>query len=110
MTVEEVDMLIKKATSFEKGECSLDEVENLTKELQSQQKMVHDRIDQTNKLIDSLDHVNVQDSREVNEVREAVRAISRSFQLGDKASCNAYPPPSMPMGYSGAVGDGPTTT
>lgn len=83
MTVEKVDTLIIKATNCEKGECSLDEVEILTKELQFQQKMVYDRIQQTTMLIDSLEHVNVQDSREVNEVRETVRAISRGrFERG----------------------------
>mmetsp|Transcript_14387 Transcript_14387/g.26138 ORF Transcript_14387/g.26138 Transcript_14387/m.26138 type:complete len:161 (-) Transcript_14387:206-688(-) len=120
MTVEEVDVIMKKATNCEKGECSLDEVENLIKELQSQQKMVYDRVDQITKLIDSLEHVNVQDSREVNEVRETVRAISRGrFErgkdmtfgtiAGGKASVNDYPSLSMPIGYSGDVGDGHTT-
>eukprot|EP00550_Attheya_septentrionalis_P013061 CAMPEP_0198303028 /NCGR_PEP_ID=MMETSP1449-20131203/56675_1 /TAXON_ID=420275 /ORGANISM="Attheya septentrionalis, Strain CCMP2084" /LENGTH=161 /DNA_ID=CAMNT_0044005509 /DNA_START=549 /DNA_END=1034 /DNA_ORIENTATION=+ len=109
MTVEEVDVIMKKATNCEKGECSLDEVENLIKELQSQQKMVYDRVDQITKLIDSLEHVNGQDAREVDEVRETVRAIFRVFQLGDKASGNDYPSLSKPMGYSGDVGDGPTT-
>mmetsp|Transcript_14388 Transcript_14388/g.26139 ORF Transcript_14388/g.26139 Transcript_14388/m.26139 type:complete len:131 (-) Transcript_14388:206-598(-) len=120
MTVEKVDTLIIKATNCEKGECSLDEVEILTKELQFQQKMVYDRIQQTTMLIDSLEHVNVQDSREVNEVRETVRAISRGrFErgkdmtfgtiAGGKASVNDYPSLSMPIGYSGDVGDGHTT-
>jgi len=46
---------------------------------------------------------------EVNEMRETARALFRVFQLGDKASGNDYPSLSRPMGWSGEVGNGPTT-
>ena len=57
----------------------------------------------------SLEKINSQDDREVDQVRETVRAIYRVFQLGDKASGNDYPALSKPTGWSGEVGDGPTT-
>merc|ERR1712232_606407 len=44
-----------------------------------------------------------------DEIRETVRALYRVFQLGDEASGNDYPALSRPTGWSGEVGNGPTT-
>ena len=60
-------------------------------------------------MISSLEKVNSQDGREVDEVRETLRAIFRVFQLGDKASGNDYPALSKPTGWTGEIGDGPKT-
>lgn len=56
----------------------------------------------------SLEHVNGQDERRVDDVRETIRALYRVFQLGSRASDNDYPALSKPTGYSGDVGAGPT--
>ena len=109
MSQEETDKLMTHATECADGECSIDEVSELIAVLKDQQKELSSRVDQIKKSIHALEHVNQADNREVDQVRETVRAIFRIFQLGDKASGNDYPALSKPMGYSGEVGDGPTT-
>ena len=109
MSQEETDTIITKASDCVEGECSLDEVEDLINVLQSQQKELYDRVEQIREMVKSLEKVNSEDEREVDQVRETVRAIFRVFQLGDKASGNDYPALSRPTGWSGEVGDGPTT-
>jgi hypothetical protein len=109
MSVEETENVMTQATDCVEGECSLDEVEDLIQVLKSQQKDLFDRVEQIKGMMKSLEKVNAKDDREVDEVRETVRAIFRIFQLGDKASGNDYPALSKPTGWSGEVGDGPTT-
>ena len=60
-------------------------------------------------MVDELGSVNVGSDRKTDEVRDTVRAIARLFMMGDKASGNDYPSMGTPMGYSGEVGDGPST-
>ena len=106
---EEVESLLTKAGDCADGECSIDEVADLLNVLKSQQKELQNRVEELKKTIESLEKVNQKDSRQVDEVRETVRAIYRIFQLGDKASGNDYPKLSKPTGWSGEVGDGPKT-
>ena len=92
------------------SECSLDEVDGLIDALKTQQRELQKRVDDVASMISSLEKVNNAGSgREVDEVRETVRAIFRIFQLGDKASGNDYPALTKPTGWSGEVGSGPTT-
>ena len=77
--------------------------------LHVQQKELFDRLEKVKAVIASLEHVNEKDDRNVDQVRETVRAIYRVFQLGDKASGNDYPALSRPTGYSGDVGKGAKT-
>jgi hypothetical protein len=109
MTAEENEAILKHATECAEGECSLDEVSDLIDVLKSQQKELYDRVEKVKSMIKTLEHVNAQDDRKVDEIRETVRAIFRVFQLGDKASGNDYPALSKPTGWSGDVGDGPKT-
>ena len=109
MSQEDTDSIVSKVSSCVDGECSLDEVEDLIELLQSQQKEMYGRVEQIRSMVKSLETVNSQDDREVDQIRETVRAIYRVFQLGDKASGNDYPSLSKPTGWSGEVGDGPTT-
>jgi hypothetical protein len=109
MSASENAAVLKHADDCYNGECSIDEVSDLIHVLQEQQKELHDRVNDIKGMIKSLDTVNAQDDRKVDEVRETVRAIFRIFQLGDKASGNDYPSLSRPTGWSGEVGDGPTT-
>lgn len=109
MSAEENELVLKKANDCFEGECSLDDVDDLVVVLKEQQKELKGRVDQVKEMIKSLETVNSGNDREVDQVRETVRAIFRVFQLGDKASGNDYPALSRPTGYSGEVGDGPTT-
>ena len=105
----ETDVILETATNCVEGECSLDEIDGLINVLKDQQKEASLRLEETKDMIKSLETVNGADDRSVDEIRETVRAIFRVFQLGDKASGNDYPSLSKPMGWSGEVGNGPTT-
>lgn len=89
-------------------ECSLEEVDELVHTLHDQQKELSNRLAEIKKMISALEHVNANDDRQVDQVRETVRAIHRIFQLGDQASGNDYPALSKPTGYSGDAGKAKT--
>jgi len=108
MAAEDIDALVKHATDCAEGECSIDEVDDLVDTLKQQQKELHDQVDKIRVMIKSLEVTNQQGSRD--EVKETVRAIMRIFAVSDKASGNDFPySGGMATGYSGEVGDGPTT-
>ena len=109
MSQDETDTILNKASDCAEGECTLDEVDELVAILKNQQRELNARVEQINGMIKTLDKVNSSDGRQVDEVRETVRAIFRVFQLGDKASGNDYPALSKPTGWSGEIGDGPKT-
>jgi len=109
MTQEETEAIMNKADSCAEGECSIDDVTELIAILKEQQKEIYDRLIDIKASVKSLEAVNEKDDRKVDEVRDTVRALFRVFQLGAKASGNDYPALSKPMGWSGEVGDGPTT-
>ena len=109
MAQDEVDSLLSKAAGCAEGECSIDEVSELLSILKAQQKELYSRVQRVKDAVDVLEHVNEKDDRKVDEVRETVRALFRVFQLGAKASGNNYPSLSKPTGWSGEIGDGPTT-
>lgn len=109
LSSEENAAILKKADDCYQGECSLDDVQELIYTLKEQQKELHDRVSQVRSMIETLEKVNGEPDRPVNEIRETVRALFRVFQLGDKASGNDYPSLSRPTGWSGEVGKGPTT-
>lgn len=109
MTQEETNKLLSYANDCADGECSLDEVQDLIDVLKVQQKELSDRVEEIRSMVKHLEHINTKDTREVDQVRETVRAIYRIFQFGDKASDNDYPKLSRPTGWTGDVGKGPTT-
>lgn len=108
MSREEMNTIINQGHHCEKGECSIDDVDDLIDQLQEQQHLLFDRIKEMNTMMAALENLNKDDSRNVDEVRETVRAIFRLFAMGDKASGNDYPALTKPTGFSGEVGDGPT--
>lgn len=108
MTQEETADILGMAGDCVEGECSLDEVGELIELLQSRQKELYERVEEIKKITQALE-ASSEKGVEVDEVRETVRALFRVFQLGDKASGNDYPSLSKPTGWSGEVGDGPTT-
>jgi hypothetical protein len=107
MSVEEMERLVNQATECSEGECSIDEVDDLLDVLKTQQKDLHDRVDQIRRMIKSLEIVNAKGNRD--EVRDTVKAIMRIFAISDAASGNNFPYSGTATGYSGEVGDGPTT-
>jgi hypothetical protein len=82
MTAAELDAIISEAESCANGECALDEVDSLIKNLLEQQEMLSKRIEEINTLVKDLEHINGKDKRPTDEVRETVRAIFRIFALG----------------------------
>jgi len=86
MSAAEIDSIMAEAQSCAEGECAIDEVESLIANLQDQQSLLSKRIEEISGLIKELEHVNGQDERPVDEVRETVRAIFRIFQLGVSVS------------------------
>ncbi len=86
MSAEETEKLISKATFCVDEECSVDDVEDLIEVLKGQQKELFDRVGNIKNIIRSLEVINDSDSREVDEVKETIRALYRVFQLGAKAS------------------------
>ena len=85
MSPEENEVVLQKANDCFEGECSLEDVDDLVGVLKDQQKELKARVDQVKAMIQSLETVNSQGDRKVDQVRETVRAIFRVFQLGDKA-------------------------
>lgn len=82
MTAEEVKSIIDEAESCSRGECALDEVEDLISSLLAQQSLLSKRIAEIDGLVKDLEHVNGRDERPTDEIRETVRAIFRIFALG----------------------------
>ena len=108
LTMEEIDAILQKGNNCEEGECTVAEVDDLIQELQDQQHQLYERIKNVDKMVKSLEVMNMAEDREVDEVRETVRAVFRLFAMSDKASGNDLHPLSKPTGYSGEVGSGPT--
>jgi hypothetical protein len=108
LTMEEIDAILGKGTHCEEGECTIAEVDDLIEELQDQQHQLSERIKNVDKMVKSLEIMNLAEDREVDEVRETVRAIFRVFAMSDKASGNDLHQLTKPTGYSGEVGSGPT--
>ena len=109
MSTDELDGLMTNSKDCGEGECSIDDVDDLIGELLEQQTLLYNRVQELKGLVKGLETLNEDDSRDVDEVRATVRAITRIFQMGAVASGNDYPSLSKPTGYSGEVGDGPTT-
>jgi len=109
MTPQETKTILSKAEECTEGECEVDDVQELISILKAQQKELHDRVQKVKSTVHALEKINSSTDRETDEVRETVRAVFRIFQLGDKASNNDYPSLSKATGWSGEVGDGPTT-
>jgi hypothetical protein len=102
LTEQESSEIMAKSLECADGECSIEDVDCLLKDLKEQQKVLTGRLEEVTQMISSLDGVNKDDERKVDEVRETVRAIARLFLMGDKGS-------GKPTGWTGDVGKGATT-
>ncbi len=101
LTPKELEAVINQAHLCEEGECSVSDVDDLVAELQEQQHNLHERIEQMNNMIKSLEILNDSKNRDTDEVRETVRAVFRLFAMGAKASGNDYKSTGIATGYSG---------
>jgi len=97
---EETASILQQANDCAEGECSIDEVSELVFELKEQEKEMKERLDKVKKMIADLEHINAKEERKTDEVRNFVRDMLRVFEHGGK---------SFPIGFSGDIGDGPTT-
>jgi len=101
LTEEETEFIMTKATDCADGECDIDSVNGLIGDLTDQQGLLEDRLKQVVNMIEALKQLNEKDQRETDEVRQYVRDLLRVFS-NDKPMFN-------PSGFSGDIGDGPTT-
>ncbi len=92
--------MIEKAHDCAEGECSVDDVSELIAELKSQQKEMSTRLEEIMNMVAHLQHLNENEKRKKDDVRAYVKDLLRVF--GDNSKGFA-------TGFSGDIGDGPTT-
>lgn len=95
----ETDAILKSASECAEGECNMDDVSTLVNDLKDQQKEMERRLSKINDMIYQLEQVNKKDDRKSDEVRQFVKDMLRVFSHD----------PQHPIGFSGEIGDGPTT-
>jgi hypothetical protein len=100
MSEDEIQSVLTTAGDCAEGECSLDDVNELIFELREQEKILEERLEKIMNMIGHLQHVNEKEERQTDEVRAMVRDMLRVFsnEKGHWAT-----------GFSGDIGDGPTT-
>jgi hypothetical protein len=100
MTEEETMNILKKSEECIASECSIDEVDDLLSTLKGTEKELEDRLTKIINMIGHLQHINEKDGREKDEVRQFVKDMLRVFSHEETG---------FAMGFSGDIGDGPTT-
>jgi hypothetical protein len=98
---EETAQILKTADDCVQGECSIDDIDGLLSELRDTENELKDRLVKVTKMISELQHVNEKDERKTSEVKQFVKEMLSVFNHG---STGHYP-----IGFSGDIGDGPTT-
>ena len=98
---EETSQILKTADDCVQGECSIDDVSMLVSELKDTEKELNSRLVKVTQMIKDLEHVNQKDERKTNEVKQFVKEMLSVFNHG---STGHYP-----IGFTGDIGDGPTT-
>lgn len=97
---EETEKILQSASTCADGECSLDDVSELLSELKEQEKEMQKRLARIMEMINHLEHLNTKEGRKADEVRGFVQDMLRVFSHGES---------SFPIGFSGDIGDGPTS-
>jgi len=100
MTEDEISAILSKAHGCVDSECAVNDVDDLIAELKDQQKVLNTRLENIMNVVAHLQHANTQEERKTDDVRGIVNDMLRVFttQNGQFA-----------MGFSGDIGDGPTT-
>ena len=101
MSDQETDKILQSAADCAEGECSLDDVSELIFELKEQETVMQERLEKIMNMIAHLQHINAKEERKTDEVRAFVKDMLRVF--------SSEKPMIFPTGFSGDVGDGPTT-
>ena len=83
------------------SQCTIDDVAGLLYELKEVESTLEERLSKVNSMIEHLEHINAKEERKTDEVRAFVKDMLRVFDHGGKMFA--------PTGFSGEIGDGPTT-
>jgi hypothetical protein len=100
MTEEEITTILDKAHGCVESECAVDDVEDLIAELKGQQQVLNERLETIMNVVAHLQHANEQEKRKTDDVRAIVKDMLRVFTTQDGK---------FAMGFSGDIGEGPTT-
>jgi hypothetical protein len=92
--------MIEKANDCAEGECSVDDVSDLIAELKGQQKEMTARLEDIMNMVAHLQHLNNDEMRKKDDVRAYVKDLLRVFDTNTGG---------FATGFSGDIGDGPTT-
>mmetsp|Transcript_1150 Transcript_1150/g.2724 ORF Transcript_1150/g.2724 Transcript_1150/m.2724 type:complete len:159 (+) Transcript_1150:101-577(+) len=101
MTEEETRVILSKAEECVESECTVTDVANLIHELKDTEKELNARMEKVMNMIASLQNLNDKKARKKEDVRQFVSDMLRVF--------NTDKPFAFPAGFSGDIGDGPTT-
>jgi len=100
LSEEETTAIIEKAHDCAEGECSVDDVSGLISELKDQQHQMSVRLEEIMNMVSHLQKLNADDTRKKDDVRAYVRDLLRVFDSNSGG---------FATGFSGDIGDGPTT-
>mmetsp|Transcript_29292 Transcript_29292/g.62168 ORF Transcript_29292/g.62168 Transcript_29292/m.62168 type:complete len:154 (+) Transcript_29292:130-591(+) len=100
MTEEEITAVLDKAHGCVESECAVNDVNDLIAELKDQQKVLNTRLETIMNVVAHLQHANEQEKRKTDDVRAIVNDMLRVFTTQDGK---------FAIGFSGDIGDGPTT-
>jgi len=100
MTEDEITAVLDKAHGCVEGECAVNDVDDLIGELKDQQKVLNERLETIMNVVSHLQHANGSDARKTDDVRAIVKDMLRVFTTADDK---------FAIGFSGDIGDGPTT-
>jgi hypothetical protein len=92
--------MISKANDCAEGECSVDDVDALIAELKAQQREMSSRLEDIMNMVAHLQHINEADARKKDDVRAYVKDLLRVFDVNTGG---------FATGFTGDIGDGPTT-
>lgn len=76
---QETDAILSSANNCVEGECSVDEISDLVKELKEQEAILGERMQKVMNMIAHLQHVNEKEERQTDEVRAFVKDMLRVF-------------------------------
>ncbi|CAJ1937810.1 unnamed protein product [Cylindrotheca closterium] len=101
MSDKEVAAILDQAKGCMGEECSVDEVDQLLTLLKATEKDLNSRMKDVVRMIGELDHLNGKEERKPDEIKSFVKDMMSVF--------SHTKPKFKPTGYSGDIGDGPTT-
>jgi hypothetical protein len=100
MTENEITAILDKAHGCVESECAVNDVDDLISELKDQQKVLNTRLETMMNVVAHLQAANTQKQRKKDDVQAIVKDMLRVFTTQDGK---------FAMGFTGDIGDGPTT-